>query len=101
MILLCLTPWHFFTKKKYKYVVVDLPYSHNIYNFLIKFQLHFLSKFIIKMPQYSTYDMIALLVSVLLPPLGVFMKRGLYSEFWINVILTFLGKIFKFHYFHI
>lgn len=44
------------------------------------------------MPEYSTYDIIALLVSIMFPPLGVLMKRGLASDFWINLILTFLGK---------
>jgi uncharacterized membrane protein YqaE (UPF0057 family) len=36
-------------------------------------------------------DLLALLCSVILPPLGVFIKFGLKSEFWINLILTILG----------
>ncbi|CAI2166209.1 4498_t:CDS:2 [Funneliformis geosporum] len=43
------------------------------------------------MAQYSIYDIIALLVSIMLPPLGVVMKRGFESDFWINIILTLLG----------
>lgn len=36
---------------------------------------------------------IALILTILLPPLGVAMKHGLSSTFWINVILTILGYI--------
>ncbi|GBC01194.1 hypothetical protein RclHR1_00410021 [Rhizophagus clarus] len=43
------------------------------------------------MAEYSTYDIVALLISVLLPPLGVFMKRGFHIDFWINILLTILG----------
>ncbi|CAG8496867.1 7053_t:CDS:2 [Funneliformis mosseae] len=43
------------------------------------------------MAQYSIYDIIALLVSIMLPPLGVVMKRGFNADFWINIILTLLG----------
>jgi len=31
------------------------------------------------------------LISILLPPLGVFLKVGLGGQFWINVLLTILG----------
>lgn len=43
------------------------------------------------MAKYSIYDIIALLVSIMLPPLGVVMKRGFNVDFWINIILTLLG----------
>lgn len=32
-----------------------------------------------------------LLLSVLLPPLGVFLQVGLTTHFWINILLTLLG----------
>lgn len=41
----------------------------------------------------SGYDFFCYLVSFFLPPLGVFMKRGIHSEFWINILLTLLGYI--------
>ena len=31
------------------------------------------------------------ILAILLPPLAVFMKSGLGSQFWINVILTIIG----------
>jgi len=33
----------------------------------------------------------AVIAGILLPPLGVFLRRGLGSEFWIDVVLTLLG----------
>ena len=36
-------------------------------------------------------DILSALCSIIIPPLGVFIKFGLKSEFWINVILTILG----------
>ncbi|XUU60381.1 YqaE/Pmp3 family membrane protein [Erythrobacter sp. HA6-11] len=36
---------------------------------------------------------LALILTILLPPLGVAMKHGLSGTFWINVILTILGYI--------
>jgi len=34
-----------------------------------------------------------ILLSILLPPLGVFLQEGLNSNFWISVVLTILGYI--------
>ena len=34
-----------------------------------------------------------IILAILLPPLGVFMRYGLGSKFWINLILTILGYI--------
>lgn len=34
-----------------------------------------------------------IILSILLPPLAVFMKYGLSSTFWINLILTIIGWI--------
>lgn len=36
-------------------------------------------------------DLIKILFSVLLPPLGVFLDQGLRKHFWINILLTILG----------
>ncbi len=36
-------------------------------------------------------DLVRILFSVILPPLGVFLEVGLGKQFWINVILTLLG----------
>ncbi|MFA0960802.1 MAG: YqaE/Pmp3 family membrane protein [Cyclobacteriaceae bacterium] len=34
-----------------------------------------------------------IILAILLPPLGVAMRYGLSSKFWINLILTILGYI--------
>lgn len=36
-------------------------------------------------------DIIRIILSVLIPPLGVFLKVGISTPFWINIILTLLG----------
>lgn len=33
-------------------------------------------------------SVVQVLAAVLLPPLGVFLKRGIGGEFWISVVLT-------------
>jgi uncharacterized membrane protein YqaE (UPF0057 family) len=38
-------------------------------------------------------DVIRVILSILLPPLGVFLQVGLGLQFWINVVLTLLGYI--------
>lgn len=38
-------------------------------------------------------DIIRLLAAIFLPPLGVFLQVGLGKDFWINILLTFLGYI--------
>ncbi len=38
-------------------------------------------------------DLIRILLSILLPPLGVALEVGLTKHFWINIILTILGYI--------
>ncbi|MEO0461628.1 MAG: YqaE/Pmp3 family membrane protein [Pseudomonadota bacterium] len=35
-------------------------------------------------------ELIALIATIFLPPLGVAMKKGLGSDFWINLILTLI-----------
>lgn len=36
-------------------------------------------------------DIVRLIVSILLPPLGVFLQVGLSFHFWLNILLTALG----------
>lgn len=38
-------------------------------------------------------DFIRILLSVLLPPLGVFFQVGLGGQFWLNILLTLLGYL--------
>lgn len=38
-------------------------------------------------------DLIRILFSILLPPLGVFLQVGIGPQFWINVLLTILGYV--------
>jgi len=38
-------------------------------------------------------EIIRIILSVLLPPLGAFLKVGLGLHFWINVILTLCGYV--------
>ena len=44
-------------------------------------------------PPYESLPMdpIRVLLSILLPPLGVFLQVGIGSQFWINILLTLLG----------
>lgn len=35
-------------------------------------------------------DLIRILLSILLPPLGVFLQVGIGKHFWINILLTLL-----------
>lgn len=38
-------------------------------------------------------DIIRVLLSILLPPLGVFLQVGLGLHFWLNILLTICGYI--------
>ncbi|MEM9989962.1 MAG: YqaE/Pmp3 family membrane protein, partial [Pseudomonadota bacterium] len=33
-------------------------------------------------------DIIRVILSIIIPPLGVFLQEGLKTQFWINLILT-------------
>jgi len=41
----------------------------------------------------STNDFLRILVSIFLPPLGVFLQEGLEKHFWINVLLTLFAYV--------
>lgn len=38
-------------------------------------------------------NIIRIIFSVIIPPLGVFLKVGLGKHFWLNILLTILGYI--------
>lgn len=38
-------------------------------------------------------DIIRIILSILLPPVGVFLQVGIGLQFWINILLTLLGYI--------
>ncbi|MEM9639209.1 MAG: YqaE/Pmp3 family membrane protein [Pseudomonadota bacterium] len=38
-------------------------------------------------------DLIRIILSVIIPPLGVFLQVGLGTHFWLNILLTLLGYI--------
>ena len=38
-------------------------------------------------------DLVRVILSILLPPLGVFLQVGIGKHFWINIVLTLLGYI--------
>ncbi|GGW87652.1 YqaE/Pmp3 family membrane protein [Alteromonas halophila] len=38
-------------------------------------------------------DILRIILSILLPPLGVFLQVGIGPQFWINILLTLLGYI--------
>ncbi|MBM7070077.1 MULTISPECIES: YqaE/Pmp3 family membrane protein [Roseobacteraceae] len=38
-------------------------------------------------------DLIRIILSVIIPPLGVFLQVGFGKHFWLNILLTLLGYI--------
>lgn len=38
-------------------------------------------------------DLLRVLLSAIIPPLGVFLQEGIGTQFWINVLLTLMGYI--------
>jgi uncharacterized membrane protein YqaE (UPF0057 family) len=38
-------------------------------------------------------DLIRIIFSILLPPLGVFLQVGIGGAFWLNILLTLFGYI--------
>ena len=45
------------------------------------------------MPREGAADLLRILIAIFLPPLGVFLEVGLGLQFWVNLLLTFLGYI--------
>jgi len=40
-----------------------------------------------------TLDVVRVILSIILPPLGVFLQVGIGGHFWLNILLTILGYI--------
>jgi uncharacterized membrane protein YqaE (UPF0057 family) len=38
-------------------------------------------------------ELIKIIISIILPPLGVFMQVGIGKHFWLNILLTLMGYI--------
>ena len=38
-------------------------------------------------------DLLRIILSVLLPPVGVFLQVGIGFHFWLNIVLTLLGYV--------
>ncbi|MDQ8181046.1 YqaE/Pmp3 family membrane protein [Pelagicoccus sp. SDUM812005] len=38
-------------------------------------------------------DLIRIILSIILPPVGVFLQVGIGFHFWLNILLTILGYI--------
>lgn len=38
-------------------------------------------------------DFVRIIITILLPPLGIFLQVGIGKHFWINILLTLLGYI--------
>ena len=38
-------------------------------------------------------DILRIILSIFIPPLGVFLQVGIGKDFWINILLTLLGYI--------
>ncbi len=38
-------------------------------------------------------DVLRIILSVLVPPIGVFLQVGFGGQFWLNILLTLLGYI--------
>jgi uncharacterized membrane protein YqaE (UPF0057 family) len=45
------------------------------------------------MASSNSADLVRIIVSILLPPLGVFLEEGIGTQFWINVLLTLFGYV--------
>lgn len=41
----------------------------------------------------SGADILRVLLSIFLPPVGVFLQVGIGVQFWLNLLLTFLGYV--------
>lgn len=48
---------------------------------------------VLRLDQETPMDVIRVLLSILLPPLGVFLQVGIGLQFWVNVLLTLLGYL--------
>jgi len=42
---------------------------------------------------FTLNDILLFFIAFFIPPLAVFMKRGLLNDFWINLIFTLIGVV--------
>jgi uncharacterized membrane protein YqaE (UPF0057 family) len=47
----------------------------------------------VRLAPETRMDLLRIILSVLLPPLGVFLQVGIGLHFWLNILLTILGYI--------
>lgn len=47
----------------------------------------------VSVPSRRDGDVLRVLLSILLPPVGVFLQVGLGLHFWLNLLLTLLGYV--------
>ena len=47
----------------------------------------------VSVPSRRDGDVIRVLLSIVLPPVGVFLQVGLGVHFWLNILLTVLGYV--------
>jgi uncharacterized membrane protein YqaE (UPF0057 family) len=43
--------------------------------------------------RFLSMDIVRIILSILIPPLGVFLQVGIGGHFWLNILLTLLGYI--------
>jgi uncharacterized membrane protein YqaE (UPF0057 family) len=44
-----------------------------------------------KAKEFDGKELALLFTTIILPPLGVFLQKGISAHFWLNLILTFFG----------
>ncbi len=52
-----------------------------------------LGKIGVRLNHLSSSDVLFVICAIFMPPLAVFLKVGLTTQFWINLVLTILGVI--------
>lgn len=61
---------------------IDLSSFQNLFNSIAK-----------RLSHLSGTDILFVVCAIFIPPLAVFLKIGLTTQFWINIILTILGFV--------
>jgi len=46
-----------------------------------------------RLKQLSGYEVFLVILAIVMPPVAAFLKVGLSTHFWINIILTILGMV--------
>jgi len=58
-----------------------------------QFAMEYLRCNLLNLIEKIDMNLVRIVTSILLPPLGVFLTVGIGSAFWINILLTLLGYI--------